>query len=593
MQVSSQAMQKLFSKPKIKYMTKRLSVFVCAFCCGAILVVAQNHYDMAKQAADNSDYLEAVEHIRKAIRDKPKNEAVLALGVRIYTELELLDTAVLYGERLYEYDESTPEYVQAYATALIRIGRPQDAVRILRKVMKKSADVRTSLVLVNALVESDSIAAAELVATTAKKNFPSSADAYMALGVLYAKYKPQPVYELAKDNLEKTIELDPNNVMAHFALAEVYWKMANKETDSELGNELFKRSLLEWNKVGQLDPRNARAWFEQGKIFYLAKKYKESIGALQRYRELRPAGTGNPIATWYLGKSFFELQICDSANTYLTEASARIDSLRNDAQLMMGKCNVLTRQWKAAAQAYDIAYQVDQSSRSWDPIDVWYFGTALVMSGDTARAITVMTEAAERDPSNCMFMFRFGLLLSGKGLTALSSKTLQARLRHCSDSLDGKIYLFIANNFYADSVLDSAIVYYEQSLQKESSTYTMNRLAETYAAAGNDVKARALYGQVVALGSQNTASPQEKQAAVQAILKLNGMDLGSKDYASIVERCRSGLELDPKNQWLMLYLAFGYQGQSNAESACKWYKEVLKVDASNETAKKNLKALGC
>jgi tetratricopeptide (TPR) repeat protein len=571
-----------------RIITTLFVLFTCTVC-----TFAQSHFDQAKAAADNSDYVEAVHHIRQAIKEAPREEKVLNLAVQIYTELEQYDTAMIYGDRLYDQDSDTREYVRTYAMALTRGGNPQLACTILRKATRREPDVETLLYLVNALVEADSIPAAELVATTAKKNFPNSADAYFALGVLYAKYKPQPVLELAKDNLEKTIEMDPSKILAHFALAEVYWRMANRESDQELGNELFKRSLLEWNKVGQLDPRNARAWFEQGKIFYLSKKYKESIGALQRYRELRPGNTGNAIATWYLGKSFFELQACDSAKVYLTEAVQRIDSLKGEASMMLGKCNVITRQWANAAAAYKTAIDAGVNTNRWEPSDVWYFGTSLVMSGDTARAIAVMTEAAERDPKNCGFMFRFGLLLQSKNMSSTSTRILQQRLANCKDSLDGKINLFIGNNFFADSVLDSAIYYYERSLALDANSFTTNRLAETYAAAGQDEKARALYGQVVALGQQANASPNDVKGAVQAIIKLNGMDLTAKDYASIISRSQTGLTLDSKNAWLMLYMAFGYQGQANTESACKWYKETLKVDPANDIAKKNAKTLGC
>lgn len=554
---------------------------------------ASDAYDRAKEAVEVSDYVEAVTQIRLALKEDPRDEGTLLLATKIYCELEQADSALLYGTRLYEFDDDKPEYAWAYAQALVLAKQAPKAVAMLKRIQKQSPSVETSLQLVSALLEADSVKAAELVATSAKKEYPQSADAYFALGTLYAKYKPQPVLELAKNNLEKSIELDSTRVPAHFSLAEIYWKMANREPDKDLANELFRRSLIEWNKVGQLDPRNARAWFEQGKIFYLAKKYRESISALQRYSELRPGETGNPIATWYLGKSFFELQVCDSAKVYLTAAVERIDSLKSEAAVMLGKCNVLTRQWKDAATWYGSAYQANRGAETWDPNDLWFYGTALVMAGDTTNAVSVMTDAAKRDPGNCQFMFRFGYLLGMKGLTTQSTQIYQQRLASCSDSLNGKINMFIGNNFYQDSVVDSAIVYYERALALEHSAYVMNRLAETYGIAGNEVKARELYGQVVTAGQAASAEKGDKQAAVQAILKLNGLDLTSKKYDDIVARCKTGLTIDSTNHWLMLYMAFGYQGSGSTENACKWYKEVLKIDPKNDTAAKNLKALGC
>jgi tetratricopeptide (TPR) repeat protein len=561
---------------------------------GVTSAFADSHLDKAMKAAKLDDYLEAVNHIRPAIHESAHDEDVLYWATKIYFELELLDSAVLYGARLYEEDSKEPEYVRVYARALSRSGRPSEAARILRKVNKEQPEVLTYLYLVDALTEADSLQAAELVATTAKREFPKSADAYLSLGLLYFRYKPQPVYELAIQNFEKAVELDEKLVLAHFGLAECYWKLANRESDDDLANELFNRSLTEWNTVGRLDPRNARAYFEQGKIFYLAKRYQQSVGALQRYRELRPLGTGQPIASWYLGKSFYEMQLCDSAKIHLNNAVAEIDTLKAEASMMIARCEFLSRNWAAAANGYELAAKNGSNTQKWDPKDVWYFGAALVLSGDTARAISVMTEASLRDPSECQFMFRFGLLLQRKALTSMSTKIYQDRLANCSDSLDGQIHMLIGNNFFADSLIDSAISEYKKALDASPGNgYIQARLAESYLAANRESEARALFGSIIANAQQPTASEDDKRAAITAVLKLNAADIQAKDWTAIIDRCKTGLTIDPNNEWVTLYLAVGHQGQGNVEAACKTYKKVLTINPANTTAKNNLSALGC
>ena len=554
----------------------------------------QSNHDKAKEAAEVGDYLQAVEFIRPALLSSPNNAEVLATATEIYSELELLDSAKMYGQRLYDVDDDTPDFVRVYALALTRGGEANKASRILRQLNKDEPEVQTALYLVNALLEADSLQAAELVATRAKKDYDDSPDAYLSIGLLYFKYKPQPVYELAVQNFNKAIELDEKMVLAHFGLAECYWKMANRESDDELANELFKRSLVEWNQVGALDPRNARAWFEQGKILYLAKQYKKAVGALIRYRELRPVGTGNPIASWYLGKSFFELQQCDSAKIHLNIAADYIDSLKSESSLMVARCSFLSKDFENAVIGYQAAVASGNASAQWENKDVWYYGAALVLTGDTVRAIAAMTEAAERDPTQCSFMFRFGLLLQKKSMTAMSNRIFRTRLDNCQDSLDSRIHFFIGNNFYADSLVDSAIARYEMSLAIDSSDgYVQTRLAETYAIAGNESRARALYGEVIANGENADASDADKNAAVSAILKLCSLDIGSKSWSDIIERCSRGLKIQPDYPYLLLYTAIGYQGQGNSQQACSWYKKVLKVDPGNGPAKQNLDALGC
>jgi Tfp pilus assembly protein PilF len=146
----------------------------------------------------------------------------------------------------------------------------------------------------------------------------------------------------------------------------------------------------------------------------------------------------------------------------------------------------------------------------------------------------------------------------------------------------------------ADSLVDSAITQYELSLQKDPKNgFVTSRLAETFQIKGDEPKARELYGQVIAAGTAEGARKEDISAAVSSILKLNSLDASTKTWAPIVERSAAGLKLDPQNKWLMLYTAIGYQGLGNKDSACKWYRELLKVDPANESAKKNLAALGC
>ncbi|MBI2793554.1 MAG: tetratricopeptide repeat protein [Ignavibacteria bacterium] len=550
--------------------------------------------DAAKSLVEEGDYLAAASQIRLALIEQPKNAEVLYYATRIFSEIELHEEAVMYGSRMYAEENDIPEYVQAFAFALTRAGQPLEAITVLRRLQKKSDDVRTSLLLVNALSDADSLNQAELVATTAKKKFPNSADAYFALGILYFKYKPQPVLELAVQNLEEAIKLNDKLVLAHFVLAQSYWKMANKESDADLANALFKRSLLEWNKVTQLDSLNARAWFEQGKIFFLAEKWNDAVVALLKYRELRPVGTGDAIASWYLGSAYYRLNRCDSAQIHLDDASRLIDSLRTPASLQLAKCKFLSKDWVGASHTYGTALAGGKSMKDWENINVWYYGASLVLSGDTTRGIEVMDEAAVRDPKQCGLMFRYGLLLQQKNKNARSTEIFRQRLANCQDSLDTRIHFLIGNNFFADSLVDSAIAEYETALKGDPGNgIFLVRLAETFASMGNVTKARELYHQVVIAGSDSSAEEHEKRTAISAILKLNALDMELKDWAAIVNRSKSSLTLDPKNKWLLLYIAFGYQGMGKTDDACKYYKEVLKIDPQNDSAQKNSKALSC
>ncbi len=569
-------------------MMKSLCTTLAVFLMGLSATMAQPELDKAEAHVKDQDYIRAVEEIRHAIRKHPTNQKVLATATRIYLELDIADTALMYGKRLYEEDNQRDENVWLYSEALMESGNNLEAASLLRKQIKKSNSVQSSLLLVDALIAADSLGSAELVATTAKAKFASSPDAYIALGNIYFNYKPQPVFDLAIANYEEAVKLDPNLVQPHFNLAQCYWAQANRESDNELANELFKRSLIEWDKVTQLDPKNARAWFEKGKILYLGKRYREAAGSLIRYRQLRPVGTGNPLASWYLGNSFYEVRECDSARQHLDDAARQIDSVRSKASLLMARCQFFAKNWAKSAELFG---KVESASATLESQDLWYYGATLVLAGDTAKAISVMDRAATADPKQCTFMFRYGVLLQQQQKNEASTRILKMRLANCSDSLDARIMVLIGNNFFADSLVDSARAMYERAVAKDSLTpYFLSRLAEITLIQNDEARAKGLFEKVVTLGRNGSAS--DKQAAIGAIGRLNGMDLTAKRCQQVVDRSKTGLEIDPRSEAMHLWTAVGYQCLNDAANAKKYYREVLRINPSNGTAKQNLKSLG-
>ena len=569
--------------------TLRFVLAICLITGISYSSQAQTSFERATELANAGDYLGAAPEIQAAITQDPDNTDVLSLATRIYLELERPDSAVIYSQRAFDEDDDDAAIVRIHGEALIAAKRYIDAIGILRKQLKRNDEVETSLLLVDALIGADSIAVAELTAKTATTKHAKSADAYMALGNLYFNYKPQPVFDLAKLNYEEAIKLNPNLVQAHFNLAQSYWRLANRESDDELANELFKRCLMEWGEVTKLDPKNARAYFEQGKILYLSKRFKDAVNPLTMYRSLRPTGTGNPLASWYLGNSLFEIRQCDDAKVHLEDAASQIDSVRGKASLLMARCAFFTKAWPTTAERYSVA----ASSNLLEPQDYWFYGTSLVLTGDTTKAIDMMDKGAELDPKQCMLMFRFGLLLQSKQQNARSTSIFQKRLANCSDSNDAKILLFIGNNFFADSLVDSATAYYSRALEKDpSNPFFLSRVAEVSIVRGDIPTAITTLEKAATLGI-TAATADQLRSAEQALQRLCGLYLQSKDWSNIVATAKRITDVNPKSVAGWLYLGVGNQGSGNTAEACRAYKETLKIDGNNKPAKENLKALGC
>lgn len=564
-------------------------VFLTSVFAASVTTILADEFDDAKKSVAAGDYLQALGHIRAAIAEKPQDIERIRLGATIYLEMEIKDTALTYARRVYEDDNDQSEAVVLFSKALVESDRAAEACALLKKFRRKDDNVELALAHVNALVAADSIGAAELEAATARQKFPKSADAYLALGNLYFSWKPIPVFDLAVQNYTDAIAINANLVQAHFNLAICYWRMGNRESDDALSNEYFNKCLSEWAIVSKLDPKNARAWYEQGKIYYLAKRYPSASNALKTYRELRPLGTGEIMASWYLGESLFKQGLCDDAKKHLEDAAIQLDSLKPKVSVMLARCNFQAKKWPECVASYASAVAVDSL---WEGMDYWKYGTALINAGDTAKSVDVMFKAAKVEPKQCKLMERFAYLLQSKKRYSASNDIYRARLANCSDSTDAKIHVLIGNNFYADSLVDSAIASYERAIAiNPKMMWGIQRLGDTYLLRGDVSKGRPLLEQVIA-NAATTTSADEKRYAIAAIASLNGLDIKEKKWQSIVERSTLATSIDPKSVVSWLYLGIGHQGIGDKEKARTAYQEVLKLDPNNTSAKKNLQSLG-
>jgi tetratricopeptide (TPR) repeat protein len=558
----------------------------------AVLVPAlarADEYSDAQKAVEEQDYVKALELIRVAIAKEPQDIDRLRLGAKVYLEMNILDTALSYAKRVYKDDDDVKEHVVLYANALIATNQAEEACVAIKKFRKGVDDVEMALAHVDALVAADSLVSAELVATTARSKFSKSPLAYLALGNLYFNWKPRPILENAADNYRAALDLDNNNVEAHFNLAICYWKMRNRESDDALATEYLTKCLDEWTTVSTLDPKNARAWFEQGKIYYYAKKYTKAVSALKEYRVLRPVGSGEPMASWFLGESLYKLAKCDEAQQHLEDAARQVDSLKSKVALMLARCNYDAKKWGECAKKYDEAVVFESS---WEPTDYWNHGTALILAGDTVKAINVMLVASDKAPKQCAAMFRLGFLLQVRKQYASSSKVFLSRLANCSDSNDTRVNILIGNNFFADSLVDSAITYYQRALTiSPKSMWAQQLMGESYLLKGDEVIGDSLLNGVIA-NAQTSTSNDEKRYGIAAINALNNFDIKKRDYKGIVDRCKIGTQINPQSAVVWLYLGIGYQGLKDLDNAKEAYQAVLKIDPNNQMAKKNLQSLG-
>lgn len=546
---------------------------------------SQPNYEKVKKFADEKDFEKAAAFIPEALKEKGKDLDFTMLCGDIYSELEKLDSALIMYTKAADIKEK-PFVLRKLGKTQSILGKHNEAIQTLKILLKDNdKDINSNLELAQAYIRADSLKQAELIITRAINLDNKNPDAFIALGDLYFK---QRVYELAKNNYEEALKLNENLLEAREKLAISYYWLATRETDSELRNKLFFRSLEEWNIITKQNPKNARAFFEQGKIFFFSNQYKPAAQSLYEFVQLRPSGS---LGRWFLAQSLEKLGACDSAEQHLKIVAQEIDSVRKKAKLMLARCYSERKDYARTAEAYKIA----AADTTLENIDLQQWGIACFNANDTANAIKIWKQAIENDPANnCRLMYLLGSQLYKLKMYNDAIYILNKRLTtgQCKDSLGSLINYFIGVSHLFSERPDSALIALKNSVVLDSTfLFSHIYLGDIYAKMKETKSAENEFLYVIENGAKDTVNG--KNAMLMAYPKLCGLKLDDKKYAELVKIGKQYAETFPEAPYAYLYVAIAYHSSGDKENACLYYKKVLKIDPKNKTALDNKKNLQC
>lgn len=533
------------------------------------------------------NYEKAAKYIPDIANNYSKDIQMLIAFGDVYFDLEQYEEATRYYGAAYKIKDDDNTVAQKYAKSLAELKKFPDAVKVIKAIIKKNPkDLYNYITAAEIYIKADSLAEAEIQIDRARNIDKNNPAPLVTLGNLYFSKR---VYELARQNYEEALALDPNNVEAHMNLAISYYWLASREMDKELSNELYTRSLKEWNNVARLDSMNAKAFFEQGKIWYFSEKYAEAATALSRYVKLRP---NSSLGRWYLAESLYKLGECDSAVIHLDIVRNEIDSIRTTATKYLADCYISLKEYAKAKQAF---IDLDKVSYQYDAVDYRKYGQAAFFTGDTTNAIKYWKKSIEMDSEgNCVLMYFLGTVLNAIKEYDESTKVLKLRLNTttCSDENDSKIYYIIGQNFIFNGQVDSAVVYLGKSIELDpNNMFALVYLGDAYIQMKNQKKGMEQYR--IVISKYDTDNSINQSAVVQAYAKLSNLLLDSKNYSELNKITKRWVELFPDNMFANLYCAVSYQGLNDSENACKYYSRVLKLDPNNKTARQNRELIGC
>ena len=322
-------------------------LIIILLCCVTSFAFSQSNLDKMRIFIADKNYDEAVKLIDAVIKDSPKDWRNIVTCGDVYFELEKYIDAMHLYEKAYDIEYKKVEVIKKLGTTYSILGKHKEALEILNKAVKDNDnDIDLLMVLANAYTKCDSSNKAELLINRAKSMDKKNPLPLIALGDMYFA---QRVYELAKNNYEDALSINKNLIDARIKLATSYYWLANRESDTLLSNELFGRSLKEWLTVSTQDPKNSKAYFEQGKILFFSRKFDDAAKSLYRYIQLRPSGS---LGRWYLAQCLNELNMCDSAAEHLDIVSREIDSVKTKAKLLLARCYYFRNNFKRSVEVF-------------------------------------------------------------------------------------------------------------------------------------------------------------------------------------------------------------------------------------------------
>ncbi|MCX6155408.1 MAG: tetratricopeptide repeat protein [Candidatus Kapabacteria bacterium] len=592
----------------MKQIVGAFTLILISMIIGANSLNAQSAKDNFQKYYNEKDYEKAAQNINGAIAESPKDWNLYLQCGDVYFEIEKYNDALKMYLKADDIHSSKPDIMKKVGRALTALKRFPEAVKVLKQAIKENdKDMTSFLELAQTYAEADSNNQAEIQINRAKELAGTKvAEPYVASGNLLFK---QGIYELAKDNYEPALAINPNLIDARIKLAICYQKLANQTPPGDdLANTLFSRSLQQWDMVTKQDPKNAKAWYEKGKILFFSHRYSIAADALQEFVKIRPSAA---LGRWYLAQCLYESKRYDSAvininmTLSLADTTNKMDSVRGTADILLARSyNNLNKH----EQAIELFTKIKKASKI-EKDDLKRMMMSYFAVKDTNNAVEIANEYITGYPKEtCDLSYKIGRLQMARKQYSVAMKFFERRLNNpeCKDSLTATLQYYVAYCILFDTKpdsteeqkasrtkeLDIAASYLSKSLALDSMRLGAKvLLGDIYAKQDKKELSEEVFAQVIETAKRDTVKFNTE--LINSFKKLTGLLYGRKAYEQLIKVCSNYSEYYPNDVLPLIYSAYSYQTKKNTEEACRFYKKILKLDKSNAAAKQNIKALRC
>lgn len=555
-------------------MYKTLISLFGIFAFGAATLLAGPASDF-KDLYKAKDYPEAVKLIEQATAEKSKDEDIFTMAGDVYFELAMTEKALEMYKKAYDLDSKDNNIRRKYAKLLSETGKVNEAIELLNKAISSDKkDVKNYLALGQAYIKAGEMSKADLEIRKAQKMDEKLPEGWIALADLYFA---QGVYSLAIDYYKKALELEETNIDARINLATSYYYTARAEEDKELKNGYYSQCLSEWEIVANKDPKNAKAFWEAGKIYYYSELWENAAKYLNKYIQLRP---DHSLARFYLVQSLYEIEQCEALQENVDIVANEIDSVKTLVRNWQAECFYKQQKYSEAITAYkNLSATMVLNAEQLENI-----AKAYMFSGDTVQAIAAYRDVIKVDKSRGNTLMAFGTMAFQMKDYATAAEFLEVRDQNVKDELTDKMKYYLALSYLFNNDSLKAAETFEKVIQVDPTNYSASvYLSDAYVKLGKKAESITLLNDVIAKMSSDVKA--NENTLNNAFQKLCSSALQEKNFKEIGRIAKQWTDLIPNSQPGFFFYGLSFHGAGEVDGACKYYKRAVAIDPSTELAK--------
>lgn len=335
---------------------------------------------------------------------------------------------------------------------------------------------------------------------------PIASEPHVDLGEIYFFYLNQP--NLAEGEAQEAIRLDPKNVNGHLLMARL--RIFTARSDSNVRPTLLDRAITAYEKVAELDPKNAEAWAFLSELYGMKNQMAKQIPALEKW-----AGAPVPTEQFFYqtlmsaeltpDRAYYQLSqiyLSQGRNSEAIDAARRAYEMNPDVGDYARNLISILRVAGNSADETRILGQLFKTANS--PGLLIGYGSALIRAGRYNEAIERLRDFAAADAENAGVVGLLALAQRRAGQRKAAVETLKTALAKIESDPRTDLLLELAQTYEELNRNEEAVAEYEKAFEIYTGKGALtpantplfneivNRLAGIFRRTGNQTKLQAL-----------------------------------------------------------------------------------------------------